>query len=469
MKQVRRHSVFQMAVIILITCVIAIVFRIDAEANYAEGDKFLRMGNYQQAELYFSKCSLYLDGAEKLNQVQEYMRAKELYDGGELNEAREIFFRLGDFEESSDYLSLIDSAIAKNRKEQRYNEACKYMLQENYSKAYDIFNALGDYEDSEALANECKEKWRQSNNKILSAGTRSSAGITPDNAVKFTTGDAFWGKTNIQRWNDIVSISTCGEIVIGLKRDGTVVTTTKQEIEQYDSCVETNDWEDIIAVSAGDQYVVGLKSDGHVVAESMLEPDGYGETNVSDWENIIAIDTAWQLTAGLDREGNVHISGYCADQLQAEIEDSKSAKDKNKRWADIVSISIGGSGVRFRGKGHIVGLTKNGHVVAVGDNDYGQCDVSMWENEKIIAISAGDYHTVALTSDGRVLTTQSKDCHIDNVDFSDSVDQIAEWRDIIAVSAGYGFTLGLRSDGTVVSAGNKNNGQADVQEWSIKS
>ena len=40
-------------------------------------------------------------------------------------------------------------------------------------------------------------------------------------------------------------------------------------------------------------------------------------------------------------------------------------------------------------------------MVTVGDNKYGQCDVSGWKD--IVAISAGDYHTVGLKSDGTVV------------------------------------------------------------------
>ena len=50
---------------------------------------------------------------------------------------------------------------------------------------------------------------------------------------------------------------------------------------------------------------------------------------------------------------------------------------------------------------HTVGLKADGTVVAVGNNDYGQCDVSDWTN--IVAVSAGVYHTVGLKADGTVV------------------------------------------------------------------
>ena len=68
------------------------------------------------------------------------------------------------------------------------------------------------------------------------------------------------------------------------------------------------------------------------------------------------------------------------------------------------------------GSTHTVGLKSDGTVVAVGNNDYGQCNVS-------------------------------------------------DWTDIVALSAGSKYTIGLKSDGTVVAAGNNDSGQCDVSGW----
>ncbi len=129
-----------------------------------------------------------------------------------------------------------------------------------------------------------------------------------------------------------------------------------------------------------------------------------------------------------------------------------------EQWTDLIDIATGGStGEGNRGGGHVAALKRDGTVVAVGDNSDGQCNVGEWE--KVVAISAGDYHTVGLTADGRVLTTQSPGS------FPNSHKEISSWEDITAVSAGYGYTLGLKRDGTVVAAGNDQQGQCDVDEW----
>lgn len=102
-------------------------------------------------------------------------------------------------------------------------------------------------------------------------------------------------------------------------------------------------------------------------------------------------------------EGFKKISGYKdADERALEAcykkADSLQAAGNNKAaaivsgWTDIVAISAGSDST--------VGLKADGTVVAVGDNEYGQCDVSDWTD--IVAISVDD-HTVGLKKDGTVV------------------------------------------------------------------
>ena len=77
----------------------------------------------------------------------------------------------------------------------------------------------------------------------------------------------------------------------------------------------------------------------------------------------------------------------------------------------------------------------------------------------IVAVSAGNDHTVGLKSDGTVVAVGDND---------DGQCEVADWTDIVAVSAGYGHTVGLKSDGTVVATkytGKYYFGQCDVAGW----
>ncbi len=132
--------------------------------------------------------------------------------------------------------------------------------------------------------------------------------------------------------------------------------------------------------------------------------------------------------------------GKYAEAIAAfeEVEDYKDSQEKIKECLTPLfhrtSLAVGGA--------HTVVLHTDGTVSAVGENHYGQCDVSKWRD--IVAISAGDSHTVGLRSDGTVVAVGSH---------SNARCSVYDWSGIVAISAGSSYTMGLRYDGTVVIAG----------------
>jgi len=106
------------------------------------------------------------------------------------------------------------------------------------------------------------------------------------------------------------------------------------------------------------------------------------------------------------------------------------------------------------GNFHTVALKVDGTVVAVGENDKGQCNVSGWRD--IVAIAAGGYHTIGLKADGTVVAVGENDKGQCNV---------SGWRDIVAVAAGGYHTIGLKADGTVVAVGYNGYGECNVSDW----
>ena len=139
---------------------------------------------------------------------------------------------------------------------------------------------------------------------------------------------------------------------------------------------------------------------------------------------------------GLKRDGSVLAVGRNVEG-QCDVLD----------WTDIVAFAAGGW--------YTVGLMQDGSVVAVGDNDDGQCDVSGWTD--IVAVAAGGAHTVGLKRDGSVVAVGRNDHRQCDV---------SSWTDIVAVAAGYSHTVGLKRDGTVVAVGyNLYDGQCNVSGW----
>ena len=155
----------------------------------------------------------------------------------------------------------------------------------------------------------------------------------------------------------------------------------------------------------------------------------------SGWQNVTAVSAGNSHTVGLRKDGTVVAVGWNY-YGQCNVED----------WTDIAAVNAGDS--------HTVGLKKDGTVVSVGWNYYGQCDVGNWTD--IIAVNAGGSHTVGLKKDGTVVAAGQNYYGQCNVE---------DWSDIVAVSAGDCHTVGLKKDGTVVAVGRNYDNQCDVGNW----
>ena len=153
------------------------------------------------------------------------------------------------------------------------------------------------------------------------------------------------------------------------------------------------------------------------------------------WRDIDQVAAGGYFMVGLKDEGTVVAVGL-NDYGQCNVDD----------WTDITQVAAGWQ--------HTVGLKSDGIVVAMGDNDDGQCNVGNWTD--IIQVAAGHYHTVGRKSDGTVVAVgdnYEEQCNVDG------------WMDIIQVAAGDLHTVGRKSDGTVVTVGDNDFGQCDVDGW----
>lgn len=486
----KRHIAFTIILAggFLIVLGFTVIRRHVSERNYLAAIQMFENGQFEEAAEEFSKLSYYKDSLAYLLKIKitlencnsDYMYALELRDNCQYQDAISVFENLGDFKDSEEriyeikeleYLDAIklfdeknyeqafiyfsnleDYKDSKERAESSrqkmdendinevpYQEAYENYRLRNYRLAFDQFGKIQDYKDSANMMTMCLKAIHK-NYHTISAGIQCSMGIK-DNGDIMYTGNSPYSQKEASFWKDIVSISCFGTSAIGLKNDGTVVVASEN------NNIDVSEWKDIVAVSAGQNYVVGLRADGTVIGDG--HDAGDGQLKVDEWENIVSIATGWRHTVGLAADGTVYITGYGSSLQLRQIEDHKT------EWADIIAIAAGGGNNETAGKGHTVGLKSDGTVVAVGDNTYGQCNVSSWTN--IVAIAAGDWHTVALRSDGTVLSTGS---------YNGTTCSTDDWTDIVAIAAGTGFTLGLNSDGTVLSVGyDKQNQRPNSEEW----
>lgn len=152
---------------------------------------------------------------------------------------------------------------------------------------------------------------------------------------------------NAGRWRDVVAVaaSTWWETK-GLKKGGTVIMTVVDESEHRD----VSSWRDIVAIALGHSHMVGLKTDGTVVSSPSLDEcekrdggwqktlavgdtfimvdflpfDNYNKCNVSGWRDIVAITAGTDTTMGLKKDGTVIFAG--PDAL------SKAVTEKQQVW-----------------------------------------------------------------------------------------------------------------------------------------
>ena len=191
-------------------------------------------------------------------------------------------------------------------------------------------------------------------------GTANAMGHPTNlSATDALTGKAVNGSTEVDGWTDIVQIAASGKGTLGLKKDGTVITTGRKNTrgEYIGSMMPGTlpEWEgltDLVSIwgygGTGTNGVVGgaaaaIREDGSVV----------------------------YLVEGNEENGQNNVSG----------------------WQDMKQLSVG----RY----HTVGLRNDGTVAAAGSNANGQCEVSDWKN--IVSVAAGPSATIGITEDGRIL------------------------------------------------------------------
>ena len=124
-----------------------------------------------------------------------------------------------------------------------------------------------------------------------------------------------------------------------------------------------------------------------------------------------------------------------ADEERKRADEERERAEKERKRAELAPLikrSEKASKWISAGLYHTVGVKTDGTVVACGDNDDGQCNVSVWRD--MVAVAAG-YHTIGLRSDGTVVA-----CGYN----SDGQCNVSGWRDIVAVACGSVHTIGLR-------------------------
>ena len=220
--------------------------------------------------------------------------------------------------------------------------------------------------------------------------------------------------------------------------------------EEYDSAyalLNEIGEDEAISKSKYDRAISYIDSGDYEAAIALLKGLNYKDSNeklFSTYKSFWGIneDAIWEYVSA----GGSHTVGLKADGTVVAVGDNDYNQCDVEGWTDIVAVSAENI--------HTVGLKSDGTVVAVGDNGFNQRDVEDWTD--IVAVSAGNIHTVGLKFDGTVVAVGWN---------SDNQCDVEGWTDIVAVSAGIFHTVGLKADGTVVAVGENDDNQCGVEDW----
>ena len=252
------------------------------------------------------------------------------------------------------------------------------------------------------------------------AGWSHTVALYADGTVA-AVGDNGEGECDLASWQDIIAICAGNKCTTGLKKDGTVVTTSLRLKEQI------REWKDIAAIAMGLSHIVGLKKDGSVVTTGGLSKKKY---DVSQWRNIQSIAAGGTFILGLETSGKVVVSG-----------NGPGTKLPFGGWRNVKAIAAGYE--------HSVALTNDGRVLMAGVG--GKIAELGTSN---IGLDAGCYFTAVRKQDGTALVTG----------MGSARNNVLQWRDLEQIAAGYYHMVGLKTDGTIVAVGDNAAGQCDVRK-----
>ena len=254
-------------------------------------------------------------------------------------------------------------------------------------------------------------------------GRRSQQMIVEDSSARVST--AFIDKN---------TIATDLEHIYAVQGNGKVVATGSNR----DGELDTSAWDNIVSVYADTSTAFGIAEDGTVYSSGME----LGKSDLAVIDGAISLDVKGYLIA-VKEDGTIALPSYATDEQLGWM-------DEALKWDDILKATSYG----YEESAHIVGLKNDGTVVAAGNNEYGQCNVSGWEN--IIAIDVGRDFTVGLRDDGTIaIAGKLTALELEDRHSFETVDAASlDWTGIVAICAGSSHNLvGLKSDGTVVAVG----------------
>lgn len=215
---------------------------------------------------------------------------------------------------------------------------------------------------------------------------------------------------------------------VALKENNTVISLgVGDKLKQ-----QTNTWKDIVKIYVKNDAVYGVRENGTVIYAGVCDYEG--SEYIYSWENVESLSLGEKHMVAVTKNATMYALGMNSNG-ECNIDD----------WYDIIQVATAY---------HTVGVCKDGKVFATGENNFGECDVKSWQD--IVQVAVGDFYTLGLTSSGKVLATGLNSCGQCNVN---------DWANIKKIYAKGNMSVGLRYDGKVVTAGKNSYHYGDIKNW----
>jgi YD repeat-containing protein len=333
----------------------------------------------------------------------------------------------------------------------------------------------------------------------VSAGAAGSVVLKSDGTVwtfgKFAIGLANqWVPQQVIGLSEITSVSSGVFHTIALKSDGTVWAFGGNEFGQLGRTPSTIDTalgqvpglSGVVAIAAGGAHSVVLNTDGtisafgynafgqlgHPIAQP-LEADPVPKP-VAGLSAVVAIAAGAEHTVALKSDGTVWTFGWNGAGQLGRPTDSKA---ENKDFAPGQVVGLSGIIAIAAGEQHTVALKSDGTVWAFGDNSTGQLGRSTQPKSidpvatqipglsSITAVAVGSEHTIALASDGSVyafgLSLEGQLGRKVSGAISDFVPTVVPGLSaVVAIAAARHHNVVLKADGSVWTFGSNTYGEA---------
>ena len=334
--------------------------------------------------------------------------------------------------------------VAKTKQEQDYQNACEMQNQakepEKFEEAASYFERIGDYQESRTRAEACKKEAAELREKNRVAEEKAKEARKKRNRILggvIAAGIAIAVAVTFLVQNVIIPAYDYNK-ALALMENGKyseAITAFKAMGEYKDASEKPKEcsYQEALSLMESGEYPKAAIAFGKAGDYKDAK-----EHSVSLWDEIAqrySVSAGYSYSVGLKSDGTVVAVGD-NEYGQCDVSD----------WTDIVAITTGGN--------HTIGLKSDNTVVAVGYNEDGRCNVSNWTD--IVAVSAGSSYSVGLKSDGTVVAVGYK--------YNGECD-VSDWTDIVAVSAGNDYSVGLKADGKVVAVGYNEDGECDVSDW----